>query len=442
MAEDPYVYPGTTVLKNLAGLRDAEALRAFETDSVTRRVVELQIRPVEGHFDRVHLEKVHKYLFQDVFEWAGETRTVDIAKPGSAYFAFVAHINPGLDDLFRKLRNERALAGAATKDGTVTETITYRQEWSAYNAAQSNEKARVAELLRDLCSIIDNPVQQRGRPRLALADAIFCATMKVYSGMSARRATSDLREFAKRGLIDKAPHYNSVINALENPDLTPFLRRLIEESAAPLAAVETDFAADSSGFSTNIYARWFNAKYGREMTYNFWLKAHVMVGTRTNVITAVEVTDHRTNDSPMLPTLLQSSAKRFAMKRVSADKGYLADSNVQAIAAHGAEAFIAPKVSTVLNRPIDASRKKSETWDRMLHYYHYRKDDFLRHYHRRSNVETTFHMIKAKFGSRIRSKSATAMVNEVLCKVLCHNLCVLVQSIYELGIEATFWTAS
>ncbi len=53
----------------------------------------------------------------------------------------------------------------------------------------------------------------------------------------------------------------------------------------------------------------------------------------------------------------------------------------------------------------------------MLHYYMYRKDDFLRHYHRRSNVETTFHMIKSKFGSRIRSKTATAMMNEVLCKV-------------------------
>jgi len=78
----------------------------------------------------------------------------------------------------------------------------------------------------------------------------------------------------------------------------------------------------------------------------------------------------------------------------------------------------------------------------MLSYYRYRRDDFLNHYHRRSSVETTFHMIKAKFGSRIRSKTAVAQVNEVLCKVLAHNLCVLVQSIYELGIEATFWGGS
>ncbi len=57
------------------------------------------------------------------------------------------------------------------KDGTVTtETITYRQEWAAYNAAQGNEKVRVAELLRELCGAIDNPLQKRGRPRLPLSD--------------------------------------------------------------------------------------------------------------------------------------------------------------------------------------------------------------------------------------------------------------------------------
>ncbi|MFL6336902.1 MAG: transposase [Pyrinomonadaceae bacterium] len=63
----------------------------------------------------------------------------------------------------------------------------------------------------------------------------------------------------------------------------------------------------------------------------------------------------------------------------------------------------------------------------------------MERYHRRSNVETAFSMIKAKFGERLRSKSSTGQVNEVLCKVLCHNVCCLIQSIYELGVEPRFW---
>ena len=76
----------------------------------------------------------------------------------------------------------------------------------------------------------------------------------------------------------------------------------------------------------------------------------------------------------------------------------------------------------------------------MWHFYNFNREAFLQHYHKRSNVETTFSMIKAKFGSSVKAKSPTAQVNEVLCKVLCHNICVLIQSIYELGLEPTFWT--
>ena len=75
----------------------------------------------------------------------------------------------------------------------------------------------------------------------------------------------------------------------------------------------------------------------------------------------------------------------------------------------------------------------------MFHYYQFRRDEFLMHYHKRSNVESTFSMIKAKFGDHVRSKTDVAMVNEVLCKVLCHNICCLIQSMYELNIEPTFW---
>ncbi|HEX7771662.1 MAG TPA: transposase, partial [Pyrinomonadaceae bacterium] len=75
---------------------------------------------------------------------------------------------------------------------------------------------------------------------------------------------------------------------------------------------------------------------------------------------------------------------------------------------------------------------------KLFHYYSFKRDEFLAHYHRRSNVETTFSTIKAKFGERLRSKTETAQINEALCKVLCHNLCVVIQSMYELGIEPEF----
>lgn len=77
-------------------------------------------------------------------------------------------------------------------------------------------------------------------------------------------------------------------------------------------------------------------------------------------------------------------------------------------------------------------------WNQMWHYYNFNRETFLQHYHKRSNVETAYSMIKAKFGGFVRSKSMTAQINEVLCKVICHNICVLIQSIHELGIEPVF----
>ncbi len=66
------------------------------------------------------------------------------------------------------------------------------------------------------------------------------------------------------------------------------------------------------------------------------------------------------------------------------------------------------------------------------------KEEFLQHYHKRSNVESTFSMIKAKFGDHIRSKTDIAMKNEALAKILCHNICCVIQSMYELGISPQF----
>jgi transposase len=66
------------------------------------------------------------------------------------------------------------------------------------------------------------------------------------------------------------------------------------------------------------------------------------------------------------------------------------------------------------------------------------REEYLKHYHRRSNVESTFAMIKGKFRDHVRSRTDVAMKNEVLCKVLCHNLCCLIHAAHELGITSHF----
>jgi hypothetical protein len=80
----------------------------------------------------------------------------------------------------------------------------------------------------------------------------------------------------------------------------------------------------------------------------------------------------------------------------------------------------------------------SNAWRKMYHYFILNRDDFMKHYHQRSNCETVFHMIKSKFKDNVRSKDKVAQLNEVLLKILCHNICVVIQEMHELGVDANF----
>jgi len=325
-------------------------------------------------------------------------------------------------------------------DGTTVITkairVTYTQDWPAYNAAQTHEQERFVLLLKDLCAGIEQPPQTMGRRRLPLADVVFGLVLKSYTTMSGRRATCQLKDAQENGLIDKAAHYNSGFRYLENPELTPLLKALIEQSASPLKAIETDFAVDSSGFSTTTYDRWFDHKWGKVRSEAKWVKAHLMCGVKTHVVTSVEVTPTETADAPQLPPLVNKTAETFNINEVSADKAYSSRKNLRSVQAVNGIPYIPFKS---YSKGSQGSKPFDALWQRMWYYYNYNRQVFLEHYNKRSNIETAYSMIKAKFGAMVRSKTPTAQVNEVLCKVLCHNLCVLVNSIFELGLEPTFW---
>ncbi len=338
---------------------------------------------------------------------------------------------------------EYVLRRQVNRDGSmvVSEVVTFRpacqptypQNWKAYNAAQTGEKDQFLDLLHDLCSGVPEPQRQKmGRPPLPIKDQLFSACFKVYSTVSARRFMSDLRAAHAKGYLSKTPHFNSVLNVLDDPDTTRVLQDLITESSLPLSAIEIDFACDSSGFTASRFHRWYDHKYGAVNKQHGWVKCHLMCGVRTNIVTAVEIRDKDASDTKLLPALVDTTAKNFKLNEVSADKGYGSLKNFEAIANHGAVPYIAFK-------SIHTGRGGG-LWAKMFHLFQYNREEFLRHYHKRSNVETTFSMIKAKFLDHVRSKTDVAMVNEVLCKIICHNLCVVIQEMHELGVNSDFWS--
>jgi cell filamentation protein len=112
MSGDPYVYPRTSVLRNKLGIRNAEELDRIERRLATQRARE---GIPTGNFDLKHLKAIHRHLFQDIYDWAGELRTVEISKSGSQ-FQFMRYIETGMADVHRRLvqRNFlRALDAAA-----------------------------------------------------------------------------------------------------------------------------------------------------------------------------------------------------------------------------------------------------------------------------------------------------------------------------------------
>ena len=322
------------------------------------------------------------------------------------------------------------------EEGKVTQTkgvkITYAQKWKAYDKSQTKEKIVFMKLLRDLSNSIEQPEYKFGRPKLPMSDMVFSSAMKIYTTFSLRRFMSDIKIAKEMELIDNVPCYSSIGHFLQKEELTEILQKLILISATPLSSVETAFSVDSSGFSTSRFARWFDTKWGKEKKYRIWLKAHVSSGVKTNIIAGVEITECNVHDSPSLPHLVEQTAKNFKVSEVSGDKAYSSRKNLQLIEDVGAVPFIPFK------KNVRGKRAGSGIWKKMYHYFMYRHDEFLEHYHVRSNAETVFHMIKTKFRDNLRSKTKTAQINELLCKILCHNICVVIQEVNELGIRGEF----
>ena len=311
---------------------------------------------------------------------------------------------------------------------------TPKRNWRAYNQGQTREEAMFEDILIELIdrSVMPQIPIRQGRPFNDLKDMIFCCVMRAYRMKSCRRIVASLELAKKKGYIEKIPHYNTIFNYYNTPALTPILEHLIAQSAVPLAPIEMDFATDSTGYPTTLYGRWNDIRIRKENLRRLYKKAHITVGVLTHIVTAAVVTPGYYADSPIFNKQIKITAKTFKIREVSADKAYISRKNLQLVADLGGTPFI-PFREKASTKP-----RGCNVWSVMKRIYDEHRDYFLLHYHKRSNVESTFSALKRKLGQYLRSKTDVGQTNELLCRILAYNITVLIHEYFEREIDINF----
>lgn len=313
------------------------------------------------------------------------------------------------------------------------EPFSARTNWRGYNLAQTNEKGLFKQLLHALCAIIPEPPRNpSGRSRVPIKDKVFGETYRAYAGLSGRRFQTDVAECTDRGLLSRRYGHNTGLDFLNDAGVTDLLRSLITESAKPLQGIERHFAPDSTGFGTKTYDRWHEEKHGKKWTGTQYVKTHIITGVYTHIITAAAASVQQVGDITAMPALLdETRGAGFSVDEITADGAYLSEENLERFDALGIDAYIPFRTNSRFHHD-------NSLWDVHLAFFRLNQSLFYEHYHRRSQVESTFSMVKAKYGSSVRGKQPASQANGVLCKLLANNLYILIRAIYELGIHPEF----
>ena len=272
---------------------------------------------------------------------------------------------------------------------------------------------------------------------------------------------SSLKSAQRRGLITKAPDSPSTLSRyLEDMALTPVLKHLIQQSTLPLWGLDNGvFATDATAFSTRVRGTWLKSKQRasdkerekqegvgeieetgeteefEEVNRRQWIKAHCVFGTTTKIVTAVEASIGTEADTDYLQDLTSTTLSEHEVIDMCVDMGYLSNNHYEFMDSLGINLWMPFKSNSKESSP---NRRPDGPWERAFHFFHLNRDEFLKRYHPRSISETGFSMIKANYSDLLRGRNLIAQYNELLCKVLAHNVCCLITAMYEFDLDLSF----
>lgn len=317
-----------------------------------------------------------------------------------------------------------------------------KRDWSAYNIAASREREFFEEMVGHLVQTVEEPPYSgRGRPPLSLRKTIEDLFHKVHDRRPSRQAMSDFSYHDLKGTREHhVPHFNTLTKYLRQESLTPILYGMLILTSHPMRDLETVAAVDASGFIARPPGHWNGVKHGsdnessdtqarRRRRLRRGRKVHLASGVKSNIIMAATITPINNSDHNELPELLDQTLAFFKIRELLGDNAYMSHKHYEMLADAGIIPFLDFN-SNVKPPPLDGSM-----WSKMFHLYTYHEDVWKSHYFKRNNVETTFSMLKGHWGEVVLSRNPIGQTNEVLLKLIAHNIWVLNHQSAILGID-------
>ncbi|MEK6855742.1 MAG: hypothetical protein AABX66_01140 [Nanoarchaeota archaeon] len=299
---------------------------------------------------------------------------------------------------------------------------------SIYNKIQETEFLNFFEFVRYLTNYVC-----KGRKMKSIMGSLII--IHKFPNFSLRRARGFLLLLKKFGIITlDIPCFKTLSNYRENNSLQLVLENLIEESSKPLSKIEHDFATDATGIRTNLFSSWYSLRCKKEIKKRYHLTIHITTGVKSNVVTALNVELKSGRDNLIFREHVDKTAKNFNVEEFSGDGRYWCKDNCWKVVEVGAKPYF-----KVWKNWAGKSRG-CMPWKIMNMEFENTPEEYGKHYHKRSNVESTNHSKKSLLGNSVYSRLPSARINEETLRWINHNINVLNRAKYQWKINPRFMT--
>ena len=321
---------------------------------------------------------------------------------------------------------------------------TTKRDWFEYNEAKTRRVQTFLSLLLLILDTVPLPSLYKGKGRkpIPIRDIIICLSLKIYYKTSFRDIIGELKQHKKELGLEKVPHFNTLRRYMVDPRITVMLGILLVFLIQPIAALETVFASDATGFGTSRKSEYFtvvvnshakkdakNKKLLQKKKRKDFVKLHVTIGTVSQMVVCAVSTIGKKREPTQFESMVKMVSSVFKIKEWLGDAGYLSRKACNLVSKQHGIPFFWPKSNST------AKSRGSYAWSDMITMFKNSLEVFKKHYHQRSKVESVFSSIKAYFGSTVSSRSIEGQLNELLFKVLAYNLCRLGEVAFYMKID-------